>query len=184
MNKELEYGNALYELASEIGQETEMKEEFARIAETLEENQEFMKLLSNPRIATSERLKIVDTVFGDNKIKPYLLSVLKIFTENRDVSLIPKCYKSYLEKYYEDKNIMVVTAISAIDLIDTQKQRIIDNLEKSTGKTIVLENKIDKTCIGGIRLEYRGHMIDASIENRFKKLRQAIISADYSYAEV
>lgn len=180
MNKEIEYGNALYEVAREAGIEEEIKDEFSQIAQILEENPEFSKLLSNPRIPVSERVAILDNIFRNQGIKPYLLSVLKIFTENKDMSLIPYCYKSYLNKYHEDKNIMVVTAISAIKLEESQIEQIKAKLAKMTGKTIVLENKIDKTCIGGIRLEYRGHMIDASIKNRFKKLQQDIINADYS----
>jgi len=180
MNKEIEYGKALYEVAKEAGIEENVKSDFSQISQLLEENEEFSKLLSNPRIPVSERIAILDSIFINHQIEPYLLSVLKIFTENKDMSLIPLCYKSYLNQYHEDKNIMVVTAISAIELDESQREQVKAKLSKMTGKTIVLENRIDKTCIGGIRLEYRGHMIDASIKNRFKKLQQDIISADYS----
>lgn len=183
MSKASEYGYALYELAAEDGFENDIEKEFADIATVFESNHDFMKLLSNPRIPTSERIEVLDHVFG-NRIQPYLLSLLKIFTEGRDVSMIPLCYKEYQNKYNQDKNILQVTAISAVKLNDNQRQRMIGKLTKSLNKTIVLENIVDKTCIGGIRLEYRGHMIDASIKNRFIKLQHDLQSADYSQAEV
>lgn len=183
MSKASEYGYALYELAADDGLEVEIEKEFAEIASVFESNQEFIKLLSNPRIPTSERTKVLDNVF-DQKIHTYLLSFMKLLTEKREASLIPYCFKEYQNKYYKDKNIVQVTAITALSLSDNQKQKIIDKLEKSMNKTVILVNKVDKTCIGGIRLEYRGNMLDASIKNRFKKLQQEIKNADYSQTEV
>ncbi len=183
MSKAIEYGYALYELAAEEGLEKEIDKELGEIAFVLESNHDFVKLLSNPRIPISERIIILEDVFG-GKIHSYLLSFMKILTKKREASLIPLCYKEYQNKYYKEKNIIRVTAISAVLLNDNQRQRIIDNMERSMHKTIMLVNKVDKTCIGGIRLEYPGYMIDASIKNRFKKLQQDIKNADYSQAEV
>jgi F-type H+-transporting ATPase subunit delta len=183
MSKATDYGYALYELAAEEGLEKELEVEFAEVIKVFESNQDFTNLLSNPRIPTIERIKVLDDVFN-NKIQPYLLSLLKILTEKRIVSLIPLIYKEFKNKYYNDKNILFVTAISAVALNNNQRQRIIEKLEKSMNKTIILENIVDSSCIGGIRLEYHGHMIDASVKNRFHKLQLDLKNADYSIAEV
>ena len=102
----------------------------------------------------------------------------------RSVAYVPLIFKEYKNRYFNDKNIMVVTAISAVTLNESQRKRIIDKLEKSMNKTVLLENKIDKSCIGGIRIEYQGRMIDASIKNRFQKLQLDLKNADYGVAEV
>lgn len=183
MSKATEYGSALYELASEEGLENVIEEEFAEIVTVFDRNKDFAKLLTNPRIPISERTGVIDNVFKQ-KTQPYLLSLLKILTEKRDVLLTTLIFKEYRNKYYKDKNILPVKAISAVALTDQQKRRIIDNLEKSMNKTIILENKVDEACIGGIRLEYQGYMIDASIKNRFRKLQNDLKNADYSQAEV
>lgn len=183
MSKAKGYGYALYELAADEKLEKEIEKEFAEIAIVFESNQSFLNLLSNPRIPTLERTKVLDNVFG-NKIQPFLLSLLKLLIEKKDISLAPLCFKEYQNKYYKDKNILMVNAISAVALNDNQRQLIISKLEKLMNKTIILENKVDSTCIGGILLEYRGYMIDASIKNRFKKLQNDLKNADYSQAEV
>lgn len=179
MRKEVEYGYALYEIAVEDGIEKEIEHEFKQIALLFETHHDFTNLLANPRIPTSERIDVINKTFG-NKIQPYLLSLIKIFTETRNVSLIPACYKEFMKKYYEDKNIMEVIVTSAVKLSDEQRSRLKGKLENVTKKTIVLDNRIDETCIGGIRLDYKGHMIDASVKNRFKILQQNIKNADYS----
>lgn len=181
MNKE--YGYALYELAAEEGIEKEIEKEFAEISSLINNNQDFADLLSNPRIPTSERIDVLDDIFR-NQVHPYLLSLLKILVEKRNVSIIPLVFNEFKNKYYENKNILLVTAITAVLLNNDQKKRIIDKLERSMNKTIILENKVDKACVGGIRLEYNGRMIDASVKNRFQKLQLDLKNADYSVAEV
>ena len=183
MSKAVDYGYALYELASEEGLEKEIDRDFNQIVQIFESNRDFIKLLSNPRIPISERIEVIDNVLK-NRIQSYLLSLLKILIEKRQTSYIPLIYKEYKNRYFDDKNIMVVTAISAVALNENQRKRIIDKLEKSMNKSVILENKIDKSCIGGIRLEYQGYMIDASIKNRFKKLQLDLKNADYGVAEV
>ena len=183
MSKAVDYGYALYELAAEEGIEKEIDRDFNQIVQIFEGNQEFIKLLSNPRIPISERIKIIDNVLK-NRTQSYLLSLLKILIEKRQVAYVPLIFKEYKNRYFNDKNIMVVTAISAVTLNESQRKRIIDKLEKSMNKTVLLENKIDKSCIGGIRIEYQGRMIDASIKNRFQKLQLDLKNADYGVAEV
>lgn len=183
MSKAVDYGYALYELAAEEKLEKEIDRDFNEVVQIFEGNQDFIKLLSNPRIPLAERINVIDNVFK-NRIQSYLLSLLKILIEKRQIAYIPLIFKEYKNRYFIDKNIMVVTAISAVALNEIQRKRIIDKIEKSMNKTVLLENKIDKSCIGGIRIEYQGCMIDASIKNRFKKLQLDLKNADYGVTEV
>ena len=183
MKKTMNYGHALYDLAAEEGIESLIHEEFLEIYIVLKRNYEFIQLLSNPRISVSEKCQLLDEVFKD-KIHPYLLSTLKILSESGDASLIPFCSTEYRECYNKEKNILVVTATTAVELNEDQKQRIINKLEKKMNKSIILENVVDKTCIAGIRLAYQGNMIDSSIKNRFEKLQNDLKDADYSQTEV
>lgn len=177
------YGNALYELAVEDNAEKRIEEELGNVVKIFKSNEDFPILLSNPRINASERIRILDDIFHD-KIHPYLLILLKIIAEKREFSTLPLIYKEYQKRYFKDKNITVVTVVSAVELSKNQKQRIIEKLERSIKKSVILENRVDKTCIGGIQLKYDGHMIDASIKNRLVKLQYDIKNADYSQAEV
>lgn len=183
MNKAMNYGYALFDLATEEGLESLIQDEFSEINGILKNNHEFIQLLLNPRISVSEKNEVLDEIFKD-KIHPYLLSILKILTENGDASLISLCSTEFSKCYYKEKNILLVTAISAVELNEDQKQRIISKLEKKMNKSIILENIVDQTCIGGIRLTYHGNMIDSSIKNRFEKLQNDLKNADYSQTEV
>ena len=58
----------------------------------------------------------------------------------------------------------------------SQKKRLIDTLAKNTGSSILLSCKVDKSCIGGIRLEYGGKRYDASVRQKLESLKRSLTS--------
>ncbi len=177
------YGNALYELASEMQEEDITKDEFAEVINLFKANSTFVNLLSNPRISKNERLKILDDIFKEDE-KSYLLSLLKILTEKRKVGLLSEIFDRYENRYNKEKNILPIKVISAVELEEDQKQKLRQKMTNLTGKQVIITNKVDKSTIGGIRIEYDGYLIDASIQYKFKNLEHILKNADYSQSEV
>jgi F-type H+-transporting ATPase subunit delta len=177
------YGNVLYELASEINEEDKVKDQFADLLKILTANSTFVNLLSNPRISKSERLQIFDNIFKVDG-KSYLLSLVKILIEERKVGLLSEIFDGYVNRYNEEKNILPVRVISAVELRDDQVSKLTERMSKITGKNVIITNKVDESVIGGVRIEYDGHLIDASIQYRFKNLEHILKNADYSQLEV
>jgi F-type H+-transporting ATPase subunit delta len=57
---------------------------------------------------------------------------------------------------------------------DRQKEALIKKLSAMTGKTVELENRVDPTLIGGIRLRYGGVQLDDTIRSRLDTLRRSL----------
>lgn len=168
-----EYAAALYQLAAEEGCSKEIFDDLQLCTRVFEDNREFSRLLSNPRLGAAERAGTVGEVFG-GKINNYLLNALKILAEKRRIDSLPKCCEVYKLLYCEDNNILAVTATSAIALSDEQKARICEKLKNKTGSEILLTCRIDPSTIGGVRLEYGGKRYDASVRGRLAGLERAI----------
>lgn len=168
-----EYAAALYQLAAEENCSKEIFDDLQRVSRIFEDNREFSRLLSNPRLGAGERADTVRNVFG-GKVNPYLLNALKILAEKRRIDSLPKCCEVYKRLYCEDNNILPVTATSAVELTEEQKARICEKLKNKTGSEIMLTCKIDSSTIGGVRLEYGGKRYDASVRGRLTGLERAI----------
>ncbi len=171
-----EYGEAMYELAHAKGVEEKVFNDFGEVVKVISSSPDYLRLLSNPRLSSSERADAVGKVFG-GKIDGYLLNMLKIFAEKRMCSLIPKCYGEYKNIYCRANNILAVTATSAVALSEEQKARLVQKLSAKTGSRILLTCITDPACIGGIRLEYAGKRVDASVRQRLTSLRRSIMDA-------
>lgn len=165
-----EYGQALFELASEEKQEEYILEEIKALREILKSNPELLKVLNAPNISKDERITIVDSVFK-GRMHEYLCSFLKILTERRYLSELFECFKEY-ESCYEDKNSVVkATVSSAVELSELQKEALKKKLCEKTGKSVDMKYHVDPELLGGIRVNMDGVLFEGTVRARLDELR-------------
>lgn len=167
------YGEALYELAQSEGLQDTILEELKALNESFRQEPGFIQLLSSHAIPKQERCKVLDDSFR-GKINQYLLNFLKILTEKGYMHHFSHCCESYEKHYNEDNNILSVRAVTAVPLTEAQFQALTQKLTWLTGKTIVLVNRVDPTCLGGVRLDYDGQRLDDTISHRMDSVRELL----------
>lgn len=167
------YAQALYELAREEGLCDRILAQLKPLQEAFLQNRDYVRLLSTPSLSKEERLHIIDESFS-GRIEPYVLSFMKILTEKGIIRHFADCCEAYREKYNEDHGIMRVRAVTASPLSPDQAGRLSAKLERISGKTIELDNVLDPTCIGGMRLDYDGKRMDDTVRNRLDRLHRML----------
>jgi len=167
------YANALYSLAADENLSKTVLDELMTLDGIISREEDFLHLLSAATLSKDERCGIVDEIFKD-KVHPYILNFMKILTEKGYMRYFGDCCKAYRRQYNEDNGILSVTAITASPLTDAQSARLREKLAKLTGKTIDLENRIDPSCIGGIRIDYDGKRTDDTVAHRLDTLRSIL----------
>lgn len=170
-----EYGIALFKLAQESGSEKEIFDDFGSVSKVFYEQPQLQRLLSNPRLSADERADVIGNVFS-GKINLYLLNMLKILAEKRRCDMVEKCWQVYKNRYCEANNIMQATVYSAAELTCEQRSRLIETLRKKTGSDIILDSRIDNSCIGGIRIEYGGNRFDSSVKQKLSSFKKSLKS--------
>ena len=171
-----EYGGALYELAKEEKIAARVLGEIEELRGIFAAEPGYLLLMQTPGIPITERLSLLDGAFGE-QIHPYLLNFMKILAKRRYFGEILGCFDRFESLYYFDEGILCANAVSALPLTDAQRERLLQVLEKKTGKKIRLTEKVDETLIGGLRLEIDGKLYDGSIRSRFDGLADALRNA-------
>lgn len=101
------------------------------------------------------------------KIAAYLIDTGKVSELNslsRDIMQLRKTENGVVE----------LTAISAHKLSDEQMQEIertVNDMSPNS-KKIIINRQIDKSVVGGVRLEFANHLLDLSVGAKLNKLRQ------------
>ena len=167
------YGGSLYELAREEDLAKPIGEQLALLQESFRQEPDFIRLLSSPNLSKAERCQILDDSYR-GKVHPYLLNFLKILTEKSYIRHFPDCCTAYAQRYNEDNGILSVTAVTAIALTAQQENALSEKLSRITGKTIALSNRIDPSCLGGIRLDYDGQRLDDTVAHRLRSIRDLL----------
>ena len=163
------YAQALYSLAKDEDCCKVILDQLTVLQESFAAEPDFLRLLAAPNLSKEERCAIVDSSFRD-KVHPYLLNFMKILTEKGYMSHFTECCKTYRDRYNEENGILPVVAVTAIALSDDQAARLSDKLARVTGKTISLANRVDPSCLGGVRLEFDGKQLDDTVAHRMASI--------------
>lgn len=172
-----EYAKALFELTEELGTTERVREDVIAARGAFSENPDYVKLLDTPALKKEDRIALVDTAFSS--LDEMLVNLIKLVSEARETYAIDKLFMAYLEKYDASRGIERVSAITACAMDKAQLVAMKEKLEKMTGKTVVIENTVDPSILGGVRLRYMGRQLDGSLGTRLKvfeqKLRELVL---------
>jgi F-type H+-transporting ATPase subunit delta len=69
------------------------------------------------------------------------------------------------------------TVTTAVELSAADRERIGDQLSKRLGKEVRLTAAVDRRIVGGLKLRYGDHLIDASVAARLQQLRRRLADA-------
>ena len=164
------YGESLYALAKEENLSQPIGPQLKGLQLSFRQEPDFIRLLSSPNLSKAERCQILDTSFR-GKVHPYLLNFLKILTEKGYIRHFSDCCDAYTELYNQDNGILSVTAVTAVALSPAQTEKLTEKLCRVTGKHIELRNRIDPSCVGGVRLDYDGKRLDDTVSHRLDTIR-------------
>ena len=167
------YGESLYELAKEENLTKLIGEELIALQQSFRQEPDFIRLLSSPNLTKAERCQILDDSFR-GKVNAYLLNFLKILTEKNYARFFFDCCDAYTLRYHQDNGILSVTAVTAVALTPAQTDKLTEKLSRITGKKIELHNRIDSSCLGGVRLDYDGQRLDDTIAHRLGAIRDLL----------
>ncbi len=159
-----EYGNALFLLSEEEGRTEDTLKGILTADKAFSENPEWVKILDTPALPKAERLALIDEAFG--ALDENLKNLIKLLCERRSVYTFPEIKKTFSALYDEARGILHVEAVSSIPMNKAQISKMKDKLAASTGKTVIINNTVDPSILGGIKLRYSGIQIDGSVKSR------------------
>lgn len=163
---------AFFDLCREEDLDTTVRDELSEIDRAFTENGDIVNLLDCPGISLPERQEIAcDILVGAHM---YTVNLICILTSNRIVSLFSRIVTLYNSYYEIEHGIEHVTAITAAPMTQDQIARLKDVLEIKRKKTIVLENKVDRTLLGGIVIKYPDMQTDASVSSELERIKREL----------
>ena len=168
------YAASLFSLAEDENLCDVFVEQLSDIDAIIRENSEYTVLLSSPTLSLEQRIALIDEAFST--AHEYVINFLKLWCEKKCTHIFSDCVKEYKKLYNKKNNIENVTAITAVELSDELKAKLISKLEKEYGKKIQLETKVDKSILGGIILRTQNSQTDASVRTRLDAIKAQLSS--------
>ena len=74
--------------------------------------------------------------------------------------------KALMDLFDEARGIVRVDAVTALGLTGEQNAALKKKLEGMLSKTVIINNIVDPTVLGGVRLRYSGIQVDGTVKAR------------------
>ena len=166
------YARAVFELAESEGQVEQWGRRLAQMRDVLSDP-EVARALTNPTIATEQRMAIVSDLFDG--IEATNLGKLLIESDRvRDVGAIADEFQRLAD---EAAGRVRATVTTAVELSSKDRDRVAEELSKRLGREIHLDVLVDPAILGGLKLQYGDRLVDASVATRLQQLRRRLAAS-------
>ena len=168
------YGDAYVSVVSEKNNLIDALEEIKSVKNILLENVEIIELLDSPKMDDEEKIDFIKGIFENHISVDSMGFLLTIIEKKRQAELLP------ILDYVIDcvKELLLIgkaTVTTALPLDDSKKERIVDELLKSSHyKSLEAEYVVDESLIGGIVIRIGDRVVDSSVKTRIDKMRKML----------
>ncbi|MEJ2542459.1 MAG: ATP synthase F1 subunit delta [Calditrichaceae bacterium] len=168
------YAKALFQLGVEEKKLEQLENDLSQIENLLKESENFNLFIANPLISEIEKAKIMAKLFK-GKLSDAGYNFLQLLTSKKRSSLLPDCIEQFRLLLHQHRNILKGELFSVVDLSDAQVEKIKENVEKMTGKSVIFDKHLDSSLLGGFIIKIEDIIIDNSIRFQLNKLRERLI---------
>ena len=163
------YARAILETAVQEKVSDKIFGDFLVVNDILADSRELRVLTSSPVLQHWKKKEVYQAVF-EGRISTLTLNFLMFLLDKKRGDLIPSIIAQYVIQYNIMNNKLPVEIYSAIELNDNIKQKIVNELEDWTQKTILPDFKLQPELKGGMMIKVDDWVYDASLKNQLEIL--------------
>jgi F-type H+-transporting ATPase subunit delta len=125
--------------------------------------------LLNPQVSPADRRKLLESGLKD-KVLPSVRVFADLLLRKKRLSMIDAIAHEFQVIVERAKGLERATLVSAVPLNDAERKRLHAELERVTGKKVVLGMQVDASLVGGAYVRIGDRVIDRSVKNLLETL--------------
>lgn len=133
------------------------------------------RVFADPALSSDKKLNILNEISRHYQQNALFNQFLRLLLSKNRIGLIKNIAKAFSDLLDKEKNRLRVTIKSANDLSKDYVESITQNLSKALNKTIVSNCVLDKSLLGGVRIETSAMVFDASIKAKLSSLQKNVL---------
>ena len=163
------YAEALMMTAKAEGVLDGVAESFAAVLAAVKDNAELRIFMDSPQVRTEEKKELIEKVFGD-QVEPVLLGFFMLLLDKNRIENTRDIGEVFAELVEADKGVQHASVVTAVPLPTDLADRLRGVLAGYTGKTIVLDKKVDPDVIGGVYVQLGDKVLDGTVRTNLDLL--------------
>lgn len=132
-------------------------------------------LLREPKVALQRKEKALRDTLG-TRVLPTSLNLALLVVQRGLVELMPNIAAELQQLVFAYKNQAIAEVTTAAPMDAKQEALVKQALERQTGKTILLQTRVDPAILGGVVARVGDQVIDGSIQQRLQVLKRQLLN--------
>ena len=167
------YAEALFQVGEETESTDKLYGELKAVVDIVKENKDFSNILRSPLVSKEEKKDLITKVF-EGKLSQNMINFLKILADKDRLALLADIEKDFKVLLNEKNNILEGIVITAVPMKEEEVKELQTKLSTKYNKTVVLENEVDKSVLGGVLVRLGNEEIDGTVKNRLDKMKEQL----------
>lgn len=170
------YALALFELAQQNGQTVSVQDDLRELKKVFQDNEELGQLLGSPKLTVAKKKELLSQLF--NGVQPLVMNTLQLLLDKKRIDEIINLIDDYNEFANDAAGVAEAKVYSTRPLTEEESQSISTAFAQKVGKqSLRIENIIDPSLIGGIRLQIGNRIYDSSVSAKLERLKRDLIGS-------
>jgi F-type H+-transporting ATPase subunit delta len=169
------YARAIFELGTETGAADQIVDEISRAARAYEDSADLRNALENPLVAADAKKAILSEIAEKLALSTTARNAILLLADRRRLRALPAIAQRLREMSDLKKGVLRAEVVSATPLGEPYLERLRAQLERMTGKKIVLDKREDPSLIAGVIARIGDTVYDGSLRARLNQLKTALL---------
>ena len=169
------YARALYEVGKESSDLEKIEIGIKNFKSLFESSSEIKNFIQNPTHVIDAQNKVLNILSEKLDFTKNLKNFFLLLIKKRRMFFVKKITVSFLKLCSKNRGEIEASLISSKELSSNELENISIELSSSMGSTVKFDYKVDRSLIGGLKLQLGSFMIDTSIKNKLKKYEKRML---------
>lgn len=170
------YARALVGLGQDAGLTDQFGADLGSFVELISQDDGLLgSVLGNPGITTLERRAVLNQVLDRMSLQGVVKNFLRLLVDKNRFEHLADIYGAYGDMADDLAGRVRCSITTARPLSPTMLGRVRATLEGSTGKDVILEQRVDPGVIGGMVVRLGDTVFDASVRARLSSMQDAML---------
>ena len=171
------YAKALLEVAIAESDPQQVDQQLAEVAALFRGHADLWRIATNPAVPAPKKRAIVDGLVPKLGLATVLGKTLQLLASRDRLVLLPDLAEAYRSRLMDHLKVVRASVTSAVPLPANRAQQIQAQLEKLTGRTVVMTAATDADIIGGVVARIGSTVYDGSVRRQLQKFRETLVES-------
>ena len=169
------YAKALLELAQAKQQQAAFGRALHDFVELLQQNEELGRMIYGKMMSTSDKKKLIGQILAKDNAPEEVQNFINVILDKGREASLPEFLAAYEALCDEADGIQQIEVYTAMPLTEEKQTALEEALAAKLNAKIRLKTQVDKSLIGGIKVQIDDTVYDASISQQLRSLKESLM---------